>query len=206
KNSKIFPGFHGYGASGKASGQVVYVNYGTPEDFDKLQSLGISIRGKIALVRYGKLFRGLKVREAQDRGASGILIYSDPLDDGWFKGDVFPNGPMRPEYSLQRGSVQFNSEGSGDPTTPGWASTKGAKHLDPKEVNMARIPSLPLSYGEAEKILRALTGPRVPDEWQGGLPFAYHIGAGPAEVKMEVEMDYKLRTIWDVIATIPGQS
>jgi N-acetylated-alpha-linked acidic dipeptidase len=200
-----FPAFHGYGASGSASGQTVYVNYGRREDFERLEAMGLSVHGRIALVRYGKIFRGLKVKEAQDRGALGVIIYSDPADDGYMTGDVYPDGPARPASAIQRGSVQFLSSGPGDPTTPGRASTHGAKRVPYEQVEgIPRIPSLPLSYGEAEKILRAMGGGRVPDDWQGGLPFAYHVGPGGAEVAMDVAMDYAVRPIYDVIATIPG--
>ena len=202
-----FPGFHGYGASGKAAGQVMYVNYGTHEDFERLESLGLSVEGRIALVRYGKVFRGLKVKEAQLRGAKGVIIYSDPADDGYMKGDVYPDGPMRPPSAIQRGSVQFLSSGPGDPSTPGYASTRGAKRITREQMTgIPKIPSLPLSYGEASKILKALAGDRVPDDWQGGLPFAYHLGPGPAEVDMSVEMDYAVRPLYDVIATLPGSA
>src|SRR2546425_543519 len=200
-----FPAFHGYGASGKAAGQVVYVNHGTHEDFERLESLGLSVEGRIAIVRYGKVFRGLKVKEAQLRGARGVIIYSDPADDGYMKGDIYPDGPMRPPSAVQRGSVQFLSSGPGDPSTPGYASTKGAKRIGREQMTgIPKIPSLPLSYGEASKILKAVAGDRVPDDWQGGLPFAYHLGPGPAEVDMSVEMDYAVRPLYDVIATIPG--
>ena len=200
-----FPGFHGYGASGKASGKVIYVNYGTHEDFERLESLGLPVEGRIVIVRYGKVFRGLKVKEAQTRGAAAVIIYSDPADDGYMKGDIYPDGPMRPASSLQRGSVQFLSSGPGDPSTPGYASTKNAKRVGREQMSgIPKIPSLPLSYGEAAKILKALAGDRVPDDWQGGLPFAYHLGPGPAEAEMSVEMDYAVRPLYDVIATIPG--
>jgi len=202
-----FPGFHGYGASGKAAGKVVYVNYGTHEDFERLESLGLSVEGRIVIVRYGKVFRGLKVKEAQARGAKAVIIYSDPADDGYMQGDIYPDGPMRPPSSLQRGSVQFLSSGPGDPSTPGYASTKNAKRVGRDQMTgIPKIPSLPLSYGEAAKILGALAGDRVPDDWQGGLPFAYHVGPGPAEVEMSVEMDYAVRPLYDVIATIPGSA
>jgi N-acetylated-alpha-linked acidic dipeptidase len=200
-----FPAFHGYGASGKAAGQVIYVNYGTREDFERLDAMGLSVKGRIALVRYGKVFRGLKVKEAQTRGARAVIIYSDPADDGYMKGDIYPDGPMRPASALQRGSVQFLSSGPGDPTTPGYASKKGVKRVAYEALTgVPKIPSLPLSWGEASKILKALSGPRVPDDWQGGLPFAYHVGPGGAEVEMDVVMDYALRPLWNVIATIPG--
>jgi N-acetylated-alpha-linked acidic dipeptidase len=202
-----FPAFHGYGASGTATGQIVYVNYGTPEDFDRLKSMGISVEGRIVLVRYGGPFRGLKVKESQDRGAAGVLIYSDPADDGYARGDVYPEGPMRPPSAIQRGSVQFLSLQPGDPSTPGYPSTANARHLSRDQMQtLPKIPSLPVSYREAEKLLRELGGPRVPDRWQGGLPFSYHVGPGTAAIEMEVEMDEGLRPIYDVIARIPGSA
>lgn len=204
--SGMFPAFHGYGASGKAAGQVVYVNYGSPADFERLRGMGISVEGKVTLVRYGGAFRGLKVKESQDRGAVGVLIFSDPADDGYMRGDVYPDGPMRPPSAIQRGSVQFLSIQPGDPSTPGGApSIAGAKRISREQMaNVPKIPSLPISYREAEKILRRLGGPRVPDEWQGGLPFPYHIGPGAATVAMDVQMDEGLKPIYNVIATIKG--
>jgi N-acetylated-alpha-linked acidic dipeptidase len=200
-----FPAFHGYGASGKASGQVVYVNYGSPSDFDRLKDLGISVANRIVLVRYGGAFRGLKVKEAQDRGAAGVLIYSDPEDDGYMRGDIYPDGPWRSASAVQRGSVQFLSTQPGDPSTPGYASTSSARRLSRDQMQtLPRIPSLPIAYAEAEKLLREMGGPRVPDAWQGGLPFAYHAGPGPAAIEMDVQMDEGLRPIYNVIARIPG--
>jgi N-acetylated-alpha-linked acidic dipeptidase len=203
----MFPAFHGYGASGKVEGEVVYVNYGSPADFDRLRGMGISVDGKITLVRYGGAFRGLKVKESQDRGAVGVLIYSDPADDGYMRGDMYPDGPMRPPSAIQRGSVLFLSHVPGDPSTPNGPSIAGAKRLTREQMtNVPKIPSLPISYGEAEKILRRLGGPRVPDEWQGGLPFSYHIGPGSAAVAMDVQMDEGLKPIYNVMATIKGTS
>ncbi len=239
-----FPAFHGYGASGDVTAQVVYANQGSNEDFDKLATLGIDVKGKIALLRYGGLFRGLKVLNAQRRGAVGVLIFSDPADDGYMRGDVYPKGPYRPQSAIQRGSVQFLSLGPGDPTTPGWPSLRNGKRLpfDPvngfpldtpvgddvpppggrkpragdavaqweKQTNLKRkeyfaaIPSLPISYQAARPILEQLAGPEVPGGWQGGLPFAYHVGPGPVEVRMAIQMDYKLRTIWNVIGRLDG--
>jgi len=204
-SADAFPAFHGYGASGKATGQVIYANYGTAEDFKKLDDMEISAKGRIVMVRYGKVFRGLKVFEAQKRGAAGVIIYSDPADDGYMKGDIYPDGPMRPPGSLQRGSVQFLSHGPGDPQTPGYASTPSAKRIPQGKLEgIPKIPSLPIGYGEAEKIFRALAGKRVPDEWQGGLPFAYHLGPGAAKLQMEVEMDYAVRPIWNVLGRLSG--
>ena len=201
-----FPAFHGYGASGTAQGQIVYVNYGSPADHERLQSMGLSVKGKIALVRYGGAFRGLKVKEAEDRGAVGVLIYSDPADDGYMKGDVYPEGPMRPPSGIQRGSVQYLSLQPGDPSTPGGVpSTASARRITRDQMrNVPRIPSLPISYREAEKLLRHLAGPRVPDDWQGGLPFSYHVGPGGAAAEMSVEMDEGLKPIYNVVAKIPG--
>lgn len=241
-SAAAFPAFHGYGASGDVTAQVVYANYGQPDDFDALDKLGVDVRGKIVLVRYGKIFRGLKVLNAQRRGAAGMLIASDPADDGYMKGDVYPRGPYRPGSALQRGSVQFLSLGPGDPTTPGRPSSKAARRLpwDPKngfplapdsgleipgrpararneseaawerETGLKRreyfpaIPSLPISADAAAPILEALAGPVVPSGWQGGLPFAYHVGPGPAEVRVAITMDYQIRPIWNVVARIDG--
>jgi N-acetylated-alpha-linked acidic dipeptidase len=201
----MFPAFHGYSASGEVSGQVVYVNYGTPADYKKLEEMGISIEGRIALARYGNVFRGLKVWQAEERGAVGVLIYSDPADDGYMKGDVYPAGPMRPASAIQRGSVQFLSHQPGDPSTPGYPSRDGAPRLSREEMKgVPKIPSLPLSYGEAEKILRHMGGPGVPDGWQGGLPFAYHVGPGGSAVEMSVEMEGGLRPIFNVFGIIRG--
>ncbi|HMB08835.1 MAG TPA: M28 family metallopeptidase, partial [Isosphaeraceae bacterium] len=231
-----FPAFHGYGVSGDVTGQVVYANYGRLEDFAALDRLGIDVKDKVVLVRYGEQFRGLNVRSAQKRGATGILIYSDPADDGFAKGDIYPDGPYRPGSAIQRGSVQFLSLGPGDPSTPGVASVEGAKRLPfnarngfpigksatneskdrfdvgawekatslVREDYFAMIPSLPIGYDAARPILQALGGPNVPAGWQGGLPLAYHVGPGPAEVRFQVTMQYAVRPIWDVIATIKG--
>lgn len=201
-----FPAFHGYGASGAASGQVIYVNYGSPADHERLKAMGLSVEGKIALVRYGGAFRGLKVKEAEARGAIGVLIYSDPADDGYMRGDVYPDGPMRPASAIQRGSVMYLSIQPGDPSTPGGEpSVDGARRITRAQMtNVPKIPSLPIAYREAEKLLRHLGGPRVPNDWQGGLPFSYHIGPGGTAVEMKVEMDEGLKPIYNIIATIPG--
>ena len=235
-SAAAFSAFHGYGVSGSVEGQVVYANHGRLEDYSALEKLGVDVKDKIVLVRYGEIFRGLKVRNAQKRGAKGILIYSDPGDDGYARGDVYPEGPFRSGSSLQRGSVQFLSLGPGDPSTPNGPSLRGAKRLPfdaingfpiesgdkasprvnkklwEKETGLVRddyyasIPSLPISYEAAEPILKALGGQAVPAGWQGGLPFAYHVGPGPAEVSFSVQMDYDVRTIWNVIATIKGDT
>jgi N-acetylated-alpha-linked acidic dipeptidase len=207
---RILPAFNGSSPSGDVTGEVVYANYGTLADFKKLAELGVSVKGKIVIVRYGGNFRGVKVYIAQMYGAKGVLIYSDPADDGYFKGDMYPKGPYRPESAVQRGSVQFLPIYPGDPETPGIASTldlPDSKRIpqDKLQENQPSIPSNPLSYKDAQPILAALDGAETPREWQGALPFTYHLGGGPSvTVHMHLEQDTKLRTIWDVIGTIDG--
>lgn len=201
-----YDAFHGYSASGEVTAEVVYANYGDVDDLKKLAEMGVDVRGKIVLTRYGKIFRGLKVRNAERAGAAAVIIYSDPADDGYAKTDPYPRGLARPEDAIQRGSVQFLSEGPGDPTTPGWASRAGGKRLAPRDARgIPKIPSLPLAWGEALRILRALEGPNVPAGWQGGLPLAYHTGPGPASLHLVSRQDYAVRPIWNVVATLRGR-
>jgi N-acetylated-alpha-linked acidic dipeptidase len=200
-----FDAFHGYSASGDVTAPVVYANYGDVDDFKKLTELGIDVRGKIALVRYGSIFRGLKVRNAERAGAAGVVIYSDPADDGYARADAYPRGPARPSDAIQRGSVQFLSEAPGDPTTPGWPSLPNGKRLRPDQARgVPRIPSIPIAWSEARKILEELEGPQAPNGWQGGLPLTYHVGEGPAKLHLESVQDYAVRPIWNVIATLRG--
>ena len=204
-DANVFDAFHGYAASGDVTGGVVYANYGDIADFQALRNLGIELKGRIALVRYGQIFRGLKVRNAERAGLAGVIIYSDPADDGYAQNDAYPRGPARPEDAIQRGSVQFLGEGPGDPTTPGWASAVNGKRLPAAQAKgIPHIPSIPMSYGEATKILQVLGGPLAPKGWQGGLPFTYHVGPGAAKVHLKVEQDYAVRPIWNVIATLKG--
>ena len=200
--------FNGMSPSGDAEGEVVYANYGTPEDFEKLDKLKIDVRDKIVLVRYGQNFRGVKEFIAQQRGAAGVIIYSDPYDDGWRRGDKYPDGPWRPDTGVQRGSVGYMFEYPGDPTTPGIASLPSlpeSKRLSPEQsAQMPKIPVTPLSYHDAAPILQHLSGPDSPREWQGALPFTYHVGPGPARVKMHLKQDYQFRTLWDVIGRVRG--
>jgi len=200
--------FNGSSGSGDVMGEVVYANYGRLEDFDKLAEQNVDLHGKIVLVRYGANFRGVKVYIAEQRGAVGVLIYSDPIDDGYFKGDAYPNGPWRPDTGVQRGSVQYLFKYPGDPQTPGVASTMDlpdSARLDPlKTGNQPGIISVPISYHDASPILSALKGAGVPTGWQGGLPFHYHVGGAGAKVHLISDQDYKVRTIWDVIGRIPG--
>jgi len=207
-NPKVVMPFNGGSPSGDVEADVVYANYGTPEDFKKLEELKIDVRGKIVLVRYGHNFRGVKSFVAQEHGAAGVIIYSDPWDDGYFKGDMYPKGPWRPETGVQRGSIQYMFKYPGDPTTPGYASTvtlPDAKRLAPeKATSLPKIPTTALSYGDARPILENLGGPETPRSWQGALPFTYHVGPGPVKVKMHLKHDYRYFTIWDVIGKIPG--
>jgi N-acetylated-alpha-linked acidic dipeptidase len=189
---------------------VVYANYGRLEDFDQLAAQHIDLHGKIVICRYGANFRGIKVYIAEQRGAAGVLIYSDPQDDGYYKGDAYPMGPWRPETGVQRGSVHFISKYPGDPETPGVASTldlPDSARSSPYG-NQPRIISIPLSYHDAAPILQALKGPGVPLGWQGALPFHYHIGqtAGQGAVKVHLVsvQDYQRRIIWDVIGKVKG--
>ena len=205
---RIVTAFNGMSPSGDVEADVVYANYGSPEDFDKLAQMKVDVRGKIALVRYGQNFRGVKVFVAQERGAAGVIIYSDPADDGWKRGDKYPQGPWRPDTGVQRGSVGYMFEYSGDPTTPGIASVSSLqeeKRTSPdKAAQLPRIPATPLSYADAWPILQHLGGPESPRDWQGALPFTYHVGPGPSKVKMHLKQDYQYRTIWDVIGVARG--
>ena len=206
---RILPAFNGSSASGDVTGQAVYANYGTLEDFKQLAKLGVDLKGKIVLVRYGQNFRGVKAYIAQQFGAAGVIIFSDPADDGYARGDKYPRGPYRPDSAVQRGSVQFLPLYPGDPETPGIASTPdlpdSKRNTDPAKMNQPSIPVNPLSYKDVSPILAALGGAAVPHDWQGALPFTYHLGGTDAvKVHMHLEQDYQLRTIWDVIGTIDG--
>ena len=208
QDARIPMPYHGGSASGDVRAEVVYANYGRPEDFAELGRHHIDVRGKVVLVRYGNNFRGVKAMQADLRGALALLIYSDPKDDGFSKGAVYPNGPWRPETAVQMGSVQYMFKIPGDPETPGVASTPSLPHSarTPVEKSGAQpgIPSLPLSYHDAEPILRALGGPVVRGEWQGGLDFPYHMGGNGVRVHLLSKQDYQLRTIWDVIGRLKG--
>jgi N-acetylated-alpha-linked acidic dipeptidase len=207
-DANVIMPFNGMSPSGDVEAEVVYANYGTPEDFDRLDKLKISVRDKIVLVRYGQDFRGVKVFLAQEHGAAGVIIYSDPADDGWRRGDKYPDGPWRPDTGVQRGSVGYMFEFPGDPTTPGFASLPSlpdAKRTPPeKSEQMPKIPSTPLSYHDAWPLLEHLAGPASPRDWQGALPFTYHVGPGPVKVKMHLKQDYQFRTLWDVIGRARG--
>ncbi len=205
---RIVTAFNNSSPSGDITADIVYANYGTPEDFKKLEEQHIGIKGKIVLVRYGHNFRGVKVYIAQLGGAAGVIIYSDPADDGFTKGNVYPNGPYRPATGVQRGSVQYLFKYPGDATTPGIASDPDlpeSQRTPPAQAaNLPTIPATPISWQDAEPILKALTGPAVSKDWQGGLPFIYHTGPGGVKVHLLLNQDFAYRTIWDVIGTIDG--
>jgi len=206
-DSRVSIGFNAYSSSGEVTAPLVYANGGNPEDYDKLLEMGIDIKGKIALVRYSMpySYRGFKALTAQKRGAAALLIYSDPMEDGYIKGKVYPYGPWGPEGHLQRGGIPFDFIAPGDPLTPGWASLEDARRLKPEESEiLPKIISVPLSYKDARPLLENLAGPEAPEAWQGGLPLTYHTGPGPATVHLKVEMDNQVCSIWNVIGKIKG--
>jgi N-acetylated-alpha-linked acidic dipeptidase len=201
------PPYNAYSADGDVTAPLVYVNYGIPQDYDQLAKMGISVKGKIVIVRYGQSWRGVKPKLAAEHGAVGCLIYSDPRDDGYFQGAVFPKGPYRPEQGVQRGSVMKMAIYPGDPETPGWGSTPGAKRLPLDQVKtLQTIPVLPLSYGDAQPLLEALDGPVAPTDWRGALPITYHVGPGAATVHLVVKQNWNIVPAYDVIAKIPGST
>ncbi len=201
------PTFNAYSADGDVTGEVVYVNYGMPADYEELDKLGISVKGKIVLARYGGGWRGIKPKVAHERGAIGCLIYSDPRDDGYFQGDVYPGGPYRPEQGVQRGSVMDMPVNPGDPLSPGWASEPGAKKLAREEApTILQIPVMPISYADAEPLLKAMKGPVAPEAWRGALPLTYHLGPGPAQAHLKLAFDWQSRPLYNVIVRIEGST
>jgi len=194
-----------YGADGDVTGDLVYVNYGMPDDYKDLARRGVDVKGKIVIARYGGGWRGLKPKLAQTHGAIGCIIYSDPQQDGYGAGDVYPKGGTRPPEGVQRGSVADMPIYSGDPLTPGVGATKNAKRLKIADAKaLMKIPVIPISYGDAQPLLAALAGPVAPAGWRGALPITYHIGPGPAKVHLEVTSDWGQKPLYDVIARIPG--
>ena len=206
-DADLTPTFNAYSADGDVTGEVVYVNYGMPADYDRLEKMGISVKGKIVLARYGGGWRGIKPKVAYEHGAVGCLIYSDPRDDGYFQGDVYPAGPFRPEQGVQRGSVMDMPVHPGDPLSPGWASEPGAKKLAQADsATILEIPVMPISYGDALPLLKAMTGPVAPQEWRGALPVTYHVGPGPAQVHLKLSFDWQNRPLHNVIVRIEGST
>jgi len=205
-SKKIVPLFNGYGASGDITAPLVYVNYGLPPDYEALKKARVDVKGKIAIARYGNSFRGVKAKVAEDNGAIGLIIYSDPADDGFAQGDVYPKGPWRPDSSAQRGSVQFLFIYPGDPLTPGLPAIPGTPRLKKEQaLNLPHIPVQPISYGDAQRLLKPLRGPARPKGFQGGLPFTYHVGGtNDVRVHLKTDIEFATKTIWDVITRIDG--
>jgi Predicted aminopeptidases len=199
-----YPTVNGYSGQGDVTAEVVYVNYGLIEDYAQLDSMGVSVNGKVAIARYGRSFRGIKAREAEKHGAVGLLIYSDPQDDGYVVGDVYPDGPMRNSSGVQRGSI-LNVDG--DPSTPGYGSTAGVPRLSPDRMEISHIPVVPIGYGNAAELLKYIRGTAAPRGWQGGLPFHYHVGAGPVRARVAVTDDRAtngMKPIYDTFGVVKG--
>ncbi len=206
QQSEQLPTYNAYSADGDVTGRLVYVNYGRREDFDRLERLGVSVKGAIVIVRYGAIWRGIKPKVAAERGAIGCILYSDPQQDGYGDAEVFPDGPGRPADGVQRGGVN-DTYFPGDPLTPGIPATKDAKRLSIKDSPIiTKIPVLPISYGDAQPLLAALGGQVVPPAWRGGLPITYRTGPGPAMVHLKMISNWDIKPIYDVIAKIPGSA
>ena len=199
------PTYNAYSADGDVTAELVFVNYGLPDDYEVLDKMGIDVKGKIVIAKYGHSWRGTKPKVAQEHGAIGCIIYSDPMDDGYFAGDVYPKGAFKNENGVQRGSVMDMVIYPGDPLTPGIGATEEAKRLDRLAApNLLKIPVLPISYHDATPLLEALDGPVAPRGWHGGLPFVYHIGPGKTKVHLKLAFDWNIVPCYDVIAKIQG--
>jgi N-acetylated-alpha-linked acidic dipeptidase len=206
QKAEQLPTYNAYSIDGDVTAPLVFVNYGLPEDYEKLERLGVSVKGAIVIAKYYHSWRGVKPKVAAENGAIGCLIYSEPQDDGYTRDVVFPQGPMRNPDGVQRGSVMdFASASPGDPLTPGVGATADAKRLSLKEAkSLSKIPVLPISYGDTQPLLAALKGPMAPDEWRGTLPIPYHVGPGPAKVHLKLEFNWDIKPVNDVIVKIPG--
>ncbi len=205
QTNEQLPIYNAYSVDGDVTGELVYVNYGVPRDYEELEQRGIAVKGKIVIARYGGSWRGIKPKVAAEHGAIGCLIYSDPRDDGYFQGDVYPQGAYRNERGAQRGSVADMPLYPGDPLTPFIGATKDAKRLPTKEApTLTKIPVMPISYSDAKPLLQALGGPVAPESWRGALPITYHCGPGPAKVRLKLEFNWNIAPAYDVIAKIKG--
>jgi len=199
------PTYNCWSADGDVNAELVFVNYGLPEDYETLAKYGIDVKGKIVIAKYGRSWRGIKPKVAQEHGAIGCLIYSDPQDDGYGAGDVYPAGPFKNKYGVQRGSIMDMVIYPGDPSTPNYASVEGALRVDHNDAeNLLKIPVLPISYSDAAPLLQDMAGPVAPKSWRGGLPFTYHIGPSKSKVHLKLDFDWKLRPAYNVIAMIQG--
>ena len=207
QTSEQLPTYNAYSIDGDVTGPLVYVNYGVPEDYEELERRGVSVKGAIVIARYGHAWRGIKPLVAGEHGAIGCLIYSDPRDDGYSGGETFPKGAWRPKDGVQRGSVQDSAVFMGDPLTPGVGATPDAKRVAIKDAQtLTKIPVLPISYGDAQPLLEAMSGAIAPRDWRGGLPITYHIGPGPAKVHLKVASNWDIKRLYDVIGKIPGST
>ena len=205
QHEEQLPTYNAYSIDGDVTAPLVYVNYGVPADYETLERMGVSVKGAIVIARYGGSWRGIKPKVAAEHGAVGCLIYSDPHDDGYTPGEVFPLGPYRNRDGVQRGSVMDMPVYPGDPLTPGVGATKDAKRLDRKDVTtLTKIPVMPISYGDAQPLLAAMQGRVAPSAWRGGLPITYHLGPGPAKVHLKLSFNWDLKPLYDVIVRIPG--
>jgi N-acetylated-alpha-linked acidic dipeptidase len=205
QTAEQLPSYNAYSIDGDVTAPLVYVNYGLPEDYEVLDRRGISVKGAVIIARYGHSWRGIKPQVGAEHGAIGCIIYSDPRDDGYSGGDVFPKGPYRPRDGVQRGSVQDSSVFMGDPLTPGIGATADAKRVPLKDAQtLTKIPVLPVSYADAQPLLLAISGPVAPRNWQGGLPITYHLGPGSAKVHLKVFSNWDIKPLYDVIGKIPG--
>jgi N-acetylated-alpha-linked acidic dipeptidase len=205
QTSEMLPIYNAYSIDGDVTGELVFVNYGVPADYEELARRGVDVRGKIVLARYGGSWRGIKPKVAAEHGAIGCIIYSDPREDGYTQGDPYPKGGWRPEGGAQRGSVADMPFHPGDPLTPGVGATRDAKRLARSEAKtLTKIPVLPISWSDALPLLQALGGPMAPDGWRGALPTAYHLGPGPARVHLQLAFDWNQVTAYDVIAKLKG--
>jgi N-acetylated-alpha-linked acidic dipeptidase len=205
QKSEQLPTYNAYSIDGDVTAPIVYVNYGSPDDYKELDRMGVSVQGAIVLARYGLTWRGIKPKVAAEHGAVGCLIYSDPHEDGYFHGDVYPKGPMRPPFGAQRGSVMDMPVYPGDPATPGIGAVEGAKKLPLNEITtLTKIPVMPISYEDAEPFLKNLGGELVPAAWRGSLPTPYHVGPGPSKAHFHLKFNWDRKPLYDVIAKIPG--
>jgi N-acetylated-alpha-linked acidic dipeptidase len=205
QQAEQLPSYNAYSIDGDVTAPLVYVNYGIPEDYEQLERMGVSVKGKIVIARYYHSWRGIKPKVAAEHGAIGCLIYSDPHEDGFVQGGTFPAGPYRPPDGVQRGSVADMPLYPGDPLTPGVGATKDAKRLKIEDApTITKIPVLPISYADAQPLLAALTGRVAPEEWRGGLGITYHIGPGPAKVHLKVKSNWDIKPLYDVIGKIQG--
>jgi N-acetylated-alpha-linked acidic dipeptidase len=202
------PTYNAFSADGDVTGDLVFVNYGLPEDYDLLERMGIDVKGKIVIAKYGRSWRGIKPKVAQEHGALGCIIYSDPMDDGYYQGDVYPKGAFKNEYGVQRGSVMDMPVYPGDPLTPGVGATDNATRIASHNdaTNLLKIPVLPISYHDAKPLLESLEGAVAPDGWRGALPFTYHIGPGKTKIHLKLAFNWDIVPCYDVIATIKGRN